>query len=372
MRIDFKTSRSKHNHKPVEALIRVFKRQIVQERLHNAAQLVVLHQGKVIADLAHGGMQRNRPVTSATPFFTFSVSKAFTGVCIHHLIEAGEIDMDSPVSAYWPEFGQKGKETATIRHVFLHQAGIPAPRLNQQVFLWPFWQLVTRHVARTPAVYPPGTKTAYHLVNYGFIFGEIVRRVSGLSIDRYLEKHFIKPLGLKSTWMRMPADKIGDSPRLFSGDKAYNTAVFVFNRRIYRRALMPAATLHSSARDLAIFYQMLLNGGSYDGHQYLRPETVRQATSVGYEGQDHLHQHPMRWAYGFHLNQSEVNEQGETINDMGYGASNNAFGHFGMASCIAFADPENELVFTFTCNRLIKNSGTRNQALLNALWDIFN
>ena len=352
----------------LEKLRTVFYDQIDRQALHPAAQLVVLRHGQVVLDLAHGQGRFGHPVTPQTPFFTFSVTKAFTGVCIHKLIEQGKIEMDAPIAEYWPEFGQKGKQAATIRHAFLHQAGIPAPNLNHQVLRWPFWGAVTREVAETAAVYPPGEKTAYHLVNYGFILGEVVRRVTGMPIDRYLDQHFIQPLGLKRTWMRIPADQINLSPKLFSGDKEYNSAVFIFNRRIYRRALMPAASLHSTARDLAVFYQMLLNGGTYQGKRYLSEETLRQATTAGAEGMDHYLHYPMRYAYGFHLQQSYTNTKGERVYDMGSGASRQAFGHFGMASSMAFADPETNLVLTFTCNRLIKTSHHRNRALLEALW----
>ncbi len=352
----------------LEKVREIFYDQIDHQALHSAAQLVVLRHGQVALDLAHGKSRLNHEVTPDTPFFTFSVTKAFTGVCVHQLIEQGKIEMDAPIAEYWPEFGQKGKETATIRHAFLHQAGIPAPNLNRQVLRWPFWNRVTRELAETPAVYPPGEKTAYHLVNYGFILGEVVRRVTGMPIDRYLDEHFIQPLGLKHTWMRIPAEKINLTPRLYSGDKEYNAAVLIFNRRIYRRALMPAASLHSTARELAIFYQMLLNGGVYGETRFLSEDTLRQAITPGAEEMDHYLHYPMRYAYGFHLQKSYTNAKGATIYDMGSGASDQAFGHYGMASSMAFADPKTDLVLTFTCNRLIKASSLRNQALLEALW----
>ena len=352
----------------LEKVREVFIDQIDRQELHPAAQLVVARQGQVVLDLAHGKGRFGRPITPETPFFTFSVTKAFTGVCVHQLIEQGKLEMDAPIAEYWPEFGQKGKQTATIRHAFLHQVGVPAPNLSRQVLRWPLWNVVTRELAETPAVYPPGEKTAYHLVNYGFILGEVVRRVTGMPIDRYLDEHFIRPLGLEHTWMRIPAEKIASSPRLYSGDKEYDKTVFVFNRRIIRRALMPAASLHSTARDLAVFYQMLLNGGSYQGKRYLSEETLQRAIEPGAEGMDHYLHFPMRYAYGFHLQKTYTNAKGDTLHDMGSGASRRAFGHFGMASSVAFADPETDLVFAFTCNRLIQASSYRSQALLEALW----
>lgn len=350
-------------------VLQVFTEQIDQQKLHPAAQLVVLRRGQPVVDLAYGKGRSGKNISPDTPFFTFSVTKAFTGVCVHHLIEQGQLSLEDRVADYWPEFGQKGKETATLRHVFLHQAGIPAPHLNQQVLRWPSWPRVTRHIARTAAVTPPGEQTAYHLVNYGFILGEVVRRVTGMPIDRYLEVNFLKPLELHNTWMRIPRAEVHRSPRLFSDDRAYDSAVFLFNLPRYRRALLPAASLHSTARDLAIFYQMLLNGGAYGGRRYLKTETVQTAISPGYEGMDDLYHQPMRYAYGFHLQNKFQTKAGDWVYDMGAGASPRAFGHYGMASSMVFADPEADLVVAFTCNRLIKNHEARNAALLEPLWE---
>ncbi len=97
------------------ALSEVFARQITDQKLHPAAQLVVLRHGHVVIDRALG-QGRRAPITPETPFLTFSISKVFTAMCIHRLIEEGRIEWDAPIATYWPEFGCKGKEGATIRH----------------------------------------------------------------------------------------------------------------------------------------------------------------------------------------------------------------------------------------------------------------
>ena len=199
----------------IETLGRVFERQY-QEGMHPAAQMVVLRHGQVVFDRVIGKARR-KPVKPDTPFYTFSCTKAFTGMCIHKLIDEGKVALDAPVAEYWPEFGKKGKETATIRHVFLHQAGIPARGLYLQLPLWPFWDLVTRSVANLEAEYPPGEKVAYHLVNYGWVLGEVVRRVSGLRIDHYFDQVFARPLGLDHTWLKVPPGQLKYSPRVYSG-----------------------------------------------------------------------------------------------------------------------------------------------------------
>jgi len=148
--------------------------------------------GSLAVDLS--GSEPGFPAVDAdTPFLTFSVSKAFTAMAVMRLVEEGKLELDAPIAHYWPEFVQGGKERATLRHTLLNQAGIPAPHLKRQIFLWPFWSLVARNVAHERALFPPGTQTAYHLVNFGFILGEVVRRVTGQPIDIFLRQTFFEP-----------------------------------------------------------------------------------------------------------------------------------------------------------------------------------
>ena len=176
------------------------------EKLHQGSQLVVLRNGRIIVDRADGiaNVKRNTKVTPDTPFHCFSVTKPITAICIHKLIEEGKVELDAPIAEYWPEFGTKGKETATIRHALLHQAGIPMRGLYAQVPLWVNWKWITRSVAKLEAEYPPGTKSNYHFVNFGFILGEVVRRVTGVSIRSYLQENFLGPLKLKNTTLGLP------------------------------------------------------------------------------------------------------------------------------------------------------------------------
>jgi CubicO group peptidase (beta-lactamase class C family) len=349
----------------------VFYRQI-EDGQHPGAQLVVLRFDKVLLDLAAGiaDLRNGRRVTPETPFLTWSVSKAFTGMCIHRLIEEGAIEWDAPVAEYWPEFGRNGKENATIRHVLLHQAGIPTRGLYLQVIHWASWKRVTRNVAHLKAEYVPGSKTAYHPINYGFILGEVVRRVTGMPVEDYLQRVFLDPLGLKQTSLGLPPGRRWDVAQVYCGCPDQRLVVFGFRLPLIRNAVIPAATLHSTARDLAVFYQMLLNGGEYAGERYLRPETVQAATSLAYEGFDHTMQRNMRWAYGFHLGglQKTADESGA---GMGKGSSEKTFGHFGQRTCMAWGDTDAQLVVAFTCNRLLSldSNQRRWQELSDAIWD---
>ncbi len=352
----------------LRSLANLFDRQLDQG-LHPAAQMVVLKDGQVIFDRAAGSFN-GKPTTPETPFYCFSAAKAFTGMCVHKLIEDGKLSLDTPVSDIWPAFGKKGKEGINIRQVFLHQAGIPAYYRYDHIPFWPFWRLITRRVASLAPEYPPGSKVYYHAVTYGFILGEVVRRVSGVPIDQFFQTHFSGPLGLKNTWLKIPPAELKRSPPVLSGSKDQDNLVRVFNLPPIRKALIPAASLHSNAREMAVFYQMLVNFGRFAGQQVLMPETIEQATSLGYRGVDEMSQRETLWAYGFHLGGRPTSgTEGES--SFGERSTLKTFGHMGNRSCMAWGDFNHQLVVTFTCNRLLGNEDNRKRwvDLNNAVWD---
>jgi CubicO group peptidase (beta-lactamase class C family) len=344
----------------------------IDEGLHPAAQMVVIKDDQVIFDQAAGHFRGGKPVRADTPFYCFSVSKAFTGMCIHKLIEEGKLALEAPVAAYWPAFGRNGKSEITIRQVFHHTAGIPAIERYRQIPLWPFWPLVTADVAALTPEFPPGSRMAYHAVTWGFIFGEVVRRVSGMPFEDYFQTHFAQPLGMHNSWFRIPLRDLRRSPRIITGHPDQNTLVRVFDAHPIRRAVIPAASLNSTARELAVFYHMLVNGGCYGEKQVLKPETVRRAVSLGYAGWDEINQRETLWAYGFHLGgrKEEASQQEESVfTDRSTHAT---FGHTGNRSCMAWGDMDHRLVVAFTCNRLVGYQETRRRwmDLNNAVWDL--
>lgn len=344
----------------------------IESGLHPGAQLVVLRHGQVVVDLFGGVTHRpgSPPVQPGTVFLTFSVAKPFTGMCAHHLVERGLLALDAPVADYWPEFAAGGKQAATIRHVLSHRAGIPSRGLVKQVPLWRDWTRVSANVAGLEAEFPPGEKSIYHTVNYGFILGELVRRVSGMPVDEYLRRYFLEPLGMDDTDLKESDSLRGRTTGLYLGHAQQFLAWLAFSLPRIRCALVPAATLFSSARDLAVFYQMLLNGGFYGGRRYLQPDTIRQATGLNFDGWDPVQRRPMRRALGFQLGGLARGEVGEPT-FFGKDSSLDTFGHAGQGTCIAWADRHSALVFAFTCNRMLKSDDawSRARALANLLWE---
>lgn len=343
----------------------------IADGLHPAAQMVVVLDGRVLFDRAAGVFRGKKRVTQETPFYCFSATKAFTGICVHKLIEEGKIEMDAPVVEYWPAFGKHGKDVVTVRQAFLHKAGIPTTKFYQQIPLWPFWPLITWHTANLKPQFEPGQVMAYHPVAWGTIMGELVRRVSGMPLDKYFDLNFAKPLGFKNSWLKLPFSKLRSTPEIQSGADDQKFAKELFNFPPIRCCLLPAGSLHSTAREMAIFYHMLVMGGSYAGKQYLKLETVAAATELGYQGLDHISHRQVLWSYGFHLGGRKSDEKfGESV----YGArsTTHTFGHVGNRSCIAWGDFDHKLVVAFTCNRFLSYEDTRKRwiDLNNAVWDV--
>ncbi len=354
-----------------QRIVSIFDR-FLAEDWHPGAQLVVLRHGQVVIDRSAGWADtaRRRPVTPETQFLTYSVTKAFTGMCVHRLIESGKVEWDAPIARYWPEFGCKGKEKATIRQAFLHQAGIPMRGLNGEAMLCWNWNLVERYTAALEAEFEPGTKCAYHLVNYGFILGGVIHRVTGLRPDVFMRQAFFDPLGMVHSSLGLTLSGSRRASRVYSGHPSQQQAVYMFDSLGLRRAVIPAASLNSTARDISVFYQMLLNGGTYAGKQIVRPETIAAATRVGYEGLDAGIGFPIRWAHGFQLSGKLTDDPKESL-VMGKGSTQRTFGHFGQGSCMAWADPDAGVVVTFTCNRLLDNDrvSARWRQLSDAVWE---
>jgi CubicO group peptidase (beta-lactamase class C family) len=349
----------------------VFDAQIARG-LHFGAQICIRYQGEIVVDRYKGYRDSSHrwPVGSDTPFMVYSATKALIATCIHMLREQGILDLNAPVATYWPEFAANGKEGITIAHVLLHQAGIPNRGNALDAALWLFPQGGERRVAAMKPVHAPGTKCLYHSFTAGFVLGELIRRTTGSSPAGYLEKHFLAPLGMESSYAGLPPRLYRIASRIYSGDPSQRSPALVFSNPLYRSLFIPAASLNTTAQDLALFYQMLCDGGSFSGKKYLSPETIANATRLRYEGPDGDSGRIIRWAYGFGLGGYSP-FQGKDIRHMGQGATEKTFGHSGQGGCgFGWADPPSSLVFAFTCNRFLdlESAHLRFQELADACW----
>ena len=356
----------------LDSIESIFDRQI-QDGLHYGAQLVVLRFGDVLIDFSGGFTDKNKskPITPETSFLTFSLTKPYTSACVFKLIEENTINLDDRVGRYWPDFSCRGKEDMTIKQVLLHQSGLPKKRLVFQILNSTKWNKIVDDLAKQKPDFIPGSKTAYQLLNYGFILGEIVQRVTGSPVDDYLRDRFLTPLGLNHTSMRKVDFQEGQFAPLSSGTLDHQVVAWIFNSKRIRGSLLPAASLHSTAREMAVFYQMLLQNGEYAGKRFLESETVSLMTSLGFEGYDQSLERKTRWGYGFFLGGDHILHP-EYIDGMGRGSSIETFGHYGQRNSMVWADKKTGLVVVFLCNRFLSSNDNkyRLQQISNAIWDI--
>ncbi|GGM79193.1 serine hydrolase domain-containing protein [Dactylosporangium sucinum] len=306
-----------------------------------AAQLCVVHDGQVVADVAHG-------CAAGDLFWVFSTSKPFTALLVHRLAERGALSLDDTLAQHWPAFAANGKEPITVRHVLQHRSGLPVARSSvADALAMTSWERSVRAVERARPRFPAGGGPAYQYVTYGFLLGELLQRIMGTPLRELLHEEILAPLGLRDTFLGVPdAELHRQVPVRARGPAAVAAQAFV-NRRETRQAVIPAAGISTTARDLAVLYQALLDGGG----PLLSRESVAAATTPTSDGTvDAFIRLPIRWSQGFQLGGPGL--QPDRPRPMGRTSSPEAFGHNGSNVCVAWADPARRLVVAYLTNRL--------------------
>jgi len=315
---------------------------------HGAAgQLVVLRRGRVVLDRAFGS-------APSSLVLTFSVSKVYLALLVHLLAERRLLSLDEPVAAHWPAFGRHGKEAITPRMVLTHRAGVPDDRPLAALAGATSWERTIRRMERLAPAYPPGEVTAYHALTFGWILGELVRRVTGRPVERALREALLEPLGLRDTFLGLPDDRRRRAVRLVAAGRRNEIATaVVFNQRRNRRAVAPAATVWATARDVARLLEMVRRGGELDGVRVLSRETVAEALRPSTPGPvpDHRIGALVRTAHGVYL--GGVAMPTDLARRFGLLSGVEAFGHTGASSCTAWADPRRELVLVYLTGLLL-------------------
>ncbi len=282
------------------------------------------------------------PVDGDTLFTVFSCSKGVTATVIHLLAERGLLGYDDLIATYWPEFAANGKEGVTVRHALTHTAGIPQmpPHPNMAD-----WDGMCRGIAALTPQWEPGTQSGYHALTFGWILGELARRVDGRPIEQIVAAEICAPLGITDLYFGIP-DAVEPRVATLENDPATTVAANaripeVFNRPEVRRAVIPAGGGITNARALARHYAGLIGDG-VGGALLLPPERVRAATALQFEGIDVVLGTPGRKGLGYFLGRP-TSPMGERVT---------AFGHPGHGGTIGFADPTHGFAFALTKNLL--------------------
>ena len=322
--------------------------------LQVGAQLFVARRdGSVVADLAIGDARPGVPMRPDTLMIWMSSTKAVVAVAVAQLWERGMLELDDPVARHIPEFGARGKEAVTVRHVLTHTAGFRglAGEWERQP-----WDAVVAAVcdARLEAGWTPGRKAGYHVATSWYVLGELVRRLDGRPFERYVREAVFGPLGMPDSWVGMPPERYrayGDRVGLMHDTAGPAPAADLFWDTEEGAALCrPAGNGRGPARELGRFYLALLNRGALDGARVLSAQTVEAITAPHRVGlYDHTFRHAMDWGLGFMVNSNRYGP-GTVPYNFGPHASDRTFGHSGHQSSTAFADAEHGLAVALVLN----------------------
>jgi CubicO group peptidase (beta-lactamase class C family) len=341
--------------------VRAVLESIVKDTTEIGLQVAAYVDGKLAID-AWAGMAdeaTKRPVDGDTMFMLSSTTKGVTATCMHVMAEKHKVSYDMPIVKVWPEFGQNGKEAATLRHALSHQTGVPQTPVGYTPDWLPDWDRMCRGIAALKPMYPIGQRTAYHSLNYGYINGEILRRVDGRTIAQFLQDEICKPLGINGIYLGVPDRELhrvavltdappapADYDARMVGEPAGSYVAKVFNRREVQQASIPGSGGIMSARGLARHYAMLANWGELDGVRVLPEARVRAGIELQSYEWDEVYWIRARRALGYRRGR-----------DTGPLASEEAFGHVGGGGSFGYADPARRLGIGFTKNYFNYASG---------------
>jgi CubicO group peptidase (beta-lactamase class C family) len=349
------------------------------------AAVAVTHRGEMVVDLWAGEVDGARPGAwqRDTIVNVFSTTKGMTALCAHVLMDRGQLDVDAPVARYWPEFAQAGKGNIPVRWLLSHRAGlsaIPEPLPLDALF---DWDRMCEVLARTEPWWEPGTASGYHSITFGFLVGEVIRRITGRSVGTFFRQEIAEPLGA-DFFIGLPAEEHhrvadlivppgGARPGIPTGahpsvQRMHNPSIGddVVNSTRWRRAEIPAANGHGTARSLARVYGALANGGQIDGVRIVSAASIERMREPQPEGVDLFIGHALggiafRWNLGFMPN----------LMGIVYGPNPRAFGHTGHGGSVAMCDPEAQLSVAYVMNAMQVASpdnppDTRSVALVHA------
>jgi CubicO group peptidase (beta-lactamase class C family) len=326
--------------------------------------------GKPVIDLWGGYADRakSKPWTRDTLVNVYSTTKGLAAICAHRLVDQGKLDLDAPVAKYWPDFAQAGKEKIPVNFLLSHRAGLPAIRKQLPMDAYFNWNVMCSALAAHEPWWEPGTRHGYHAITFGYLIGEVIRRITGKTPGTYLRDEIARPLnldmhiGVDASFDARIAELIGapppppgkpdqfaemaSDPESVTFKAVANPRLVVdpalVNGRAWRGAEVPAANGHATARSLAALYGALARDGRVNGYQVLTPESIKRAHAEQAIGPDVVLGVVTRWGLGFALTQPVVP----------IGPNPRTFGHPGAGGSIGFADPDARLGFGYVMNQM--------------------
>lgn len=374
------------------------------------ASLAIEHKGKLVVSLfgGHKDQERTSSWEKDTWVNVFSVTKAVTATCIARLIEEGKLDVSKPVSFYWPEYGCNGKENTKVSDFLCHRAGAFGFQDGVPNIKWTNWHGFIKALEVQKPFREPGSSQGYHALTYGWLVGELIRRVDGRTAGKYFKEEIAEPFGIDfkigldeedfdncADTLMLENSGIGSNslglfkyipdfflPRglknfkkaLIGGDftvafeSLENENMGDVNSPDWRMSEIPSANGHGSAESLAKLYGNLILSGKDKERSILKPETLKEVTKVySSEPDSVLMGGDMSFGLGYMLHNKLSKFETSRKYYEGY------FGHSGIGGAVAFGDVEKEIGFGFICNKqhklneLYKTSNELSKALISII-----
>jgi CubicO group peptidase (beta-lactamase class C family) len=340
------------------------------------AAVCVYRGGRPVVDL-WGGVadgDSGRPWARDTLQLVYSATKGATATAVHLLVQRGVLDLDAPVAKYWPEFAANGKADIPVRWLLAHQAGLVALDRPEPLSAALAWEPMVAALAAQRPLWTPGTAHGYHGRTWGWLVGEVIRRVSGRTPGRFFAEEIAAPLGL-DFFIGLPSSErkrvsrmeykqpevdlttappesipheLRDMVAAWRDPNSFSNRAFAvtdpadidFNSPAVQAAELPASNGIGTARGLARMYAALI--GDVDGVRLFAPGTLALATEEQVSGVDQVMLVPSRFSSGYMLPTA--------TNAM---AGPKSFGHTGRGGSLGFADPEHGIAFGYVMNHII-------------------
>ncbi|MFN0094624.1 MAG: serine hydrolase domain-containing protein [Dehalococcoidia bacterium] len=327
------------------------------------ASLSVVVDGRCVVDLWGGYTDASltREWAEDTIVNVFSTTKGITAIAAAMLVDRGLLDVDQLVTRYWPEFGQAGKQNIPVKWLLSHQAGLPVVDEAIPIGGALDWATMIGLLEAQAPVWEPGTKMGYHAVTYGWLVGEVIRRITGKSVGAFVQDEIARPLGV-DFYVGMPASEDRRTASMIpqaggltgamdptslaarSLGIASPPAGAEVNSREWRAAELPAANGHTNGGALAQIYGCLARGGEMSGVHLLGPGAIAQFATEQVAGDDAVIGIQARRGLGFILSSPGGRYH--------WGPNPRSFGHSGAGGSLGFADPDAKLGFGYAMNKM--------------------
>lgn len=366
----------------VDAFLENFK---VEDEVGAACSIMV--KGETVVDIwggwKDGAMQQ--PWEGDTTVCMMSVAKGITAIAFNMLMDRGLVDPNAPVTDYWSEYGQNGKESTLVRHFLDHTAAVPVLTTN------PLWkgamfdrEAIVKALEEQEPLWEIGIKAAYHVHHQGFLLGEIMRRVTGMTVGPFLRKEVTGPLkaeyyigGMSEEEQSHVAEVMPNmEAKLFAAkdgadQESLRALAFkqnpdepwhvTMNSKIWREVEVASGSGHGNARGVARIYGVLGNGGSLDGVTLMSKAGIETMITEQHNQTEGLQERPYHQALGVLLNTPEAVYMGPNMR---------SFGHHGIGGSIGFCDPDAGVGFSYACNKMhaVGTNGPRAARLINAFY----